>query len=134
MGMLFFSAEAESPAGYYLLRMWVPVEKLFNELHSFNEYGNQIQHICIVFICTSDTLISSGFYPERKWISHIKKTADYRIRITYLSFLSGNDSLRWDLTINAISRALNDIQRKIPSFDAKKLINDIELVLNRIRG
>ena len=131
--MLFISAEAESPAGYYLMKMWDPIEKLFNKQHNFNEYGNQIQSVCLVFICTSDALISSGFYPERKRISHIQKTADYRIRIPYLPFIKGNDSVRWELTIDAISRALNDIQRKIPYFDAKKLLNDIELARNCIR-
>ncbi len=112
--MLFISAEAEAPAGYYLMKMWVPVETLFNDQHCFTDYGDQIQKICLVFICTSDSLISTGFYPERKRISYIKKTADYRIRIPYLSFLNGNDLSRWEITLNAISNALNDIHRKIP--------------------
>ena len=134
MGLLFFSAEAESPAGYYLMKMWAPVEKLFNEKHCFDEYGgNKLQNICFIFICTSDTLISSGFYPERKRISHIKKSADYRIRIPYLSFLNGNDSLRWEITINAISGALYDIQRKISLFDAQKMLNDIKEIVNDFR-
>ena len=39
---LFFSAEAESPAGYFLMKMWHPVEKDFNAIHVASEYGDQL--------------------------------------------------------------------------------------------
>lgn len=54
---LFFSAEAESPAGYYLMEMWNPVEMDFNATHIASEYGDQLDNICIVFICTSEQLL-----------------------------------------------------------------------------
>ena len=86
MRYLFFSAEAESPAGYYLMNMWHPVEMAFNAIHVASEYGDHLDSICIVFVCTSEQLLSNGFYPERKYISHKKRFADYRVHVPYLEF------------------------------------------------
>jgi hypothetical protein len=122
---LFFSAEAESPAGYYLMEMWNPVEMDFNATHIASEYGDQLDSICIVFICTSEQLLSDRFYPERKYISHKKRFADYRVHIPYVEFLESNPIERWTLTSNAVSRVLSDIQRKLPAFQADKLLQDI---------
>ena len=129
MGYLFFSAEAESPAGYFLMKMWHPVEKDFNAIHVASEYGDQLDSICIVFVCTSEQLLSDGFYPERKYISHKKRFADYRVHVPYLEFLESNPPERWTLTTNAISRALSDIKRKLPAFQAEKLLQDILAVV-----
>ena len=125
MRYLFFSAEAESPAGYYLMNMWHPVEMAFNAIHVASEYGDHLDSICIVFVCTSEQLLSNGFYPERKNISHKKRFADYRVHVPYLEFLESNPPERWTLTSNAISRALSDIKRKLPTFQADKLLQDI---------
>ena len=125
MKYLFFSAEAESPAGYYLMNMWNPVEMAFNAIHVASEYGDHLDSICIVFVCTSEQLLSNGFYPERKYISHKKRFADYRVHVPYLDFLESNPPERWTLTTNAISRALSDIKRKLPTFPADKLLQDI---------
>ena len=42
---LFFSAEAESPVGYYLMEMWNPVEMAFNAIHVASEYRKQMEGI-----------------------------------------------------------------------------------------
>ena len=128
MGYLFFSTESEMPAGYYLMNLWDPIEKAFNSMHCATEYGNQLDHICIVFICTSNNLLSAGFYPEKKYLSIKKRFADYRFVIPYRLFVEGDFLERWSLTFEPLSHSLNDIQRKNPVFQSCKLISDIKNV------
>ena len=130
MRYLIFSAEAESPAGYYLMNMWHPVEMAFNAIHVASEYCDQLDSICIVFVCSSEQVLSNGYYPERKYISHKKRFADYRVHVPFLEFLESDPSGRWTLTTNAISRALSGIKRKLPTFQADKLLQDILAVVN----
>ena len=70
-------------------------------------------------------MLANGFYHERKWISHKKRIADYRMSIPYLPFLESDKQRRWEMCSAKLYIAVKDIERKIPSFCADKLFNDI---------
>ena len=130
MNYLCFSAEAEAPAGYYLMKLWNPIEIEFNKIHNAKEYCSEIDSICIVFICTREELVAKGYYPERKYVSYKNKFADYRMHIPFLGFVNGTVLQQYDICFDKIKEALMDIQRKIPTFNAAKLIEDIGRIFN----
>ena len=132
MGFLFFSSETEPPAGYLIMKMLNPVEIEFNRLHFSNEYCNIIDSICIVFICVSENLEKQGVGKERKYISHKKGYADYRVKIPYNEFLNADYSKKMRICLDAISNIALDIRKKIHSFDADKFIDDIGDICKKI--
>ena len=123
---LFLSAESSPPAGYILSKTIFPAEAIFNQKHHAKEYGDALNSVGIIFICTSEDLIAAGFYHDRKYISHKKKYADYRLRLPFLPFIQASEEQRMHMCLEIICAAAIDIKRKIPSFLADKFCTDIK--------
>ena len=68
MGFLGFSAEATSPAGYYLMELIKPVRKIFDERFSQKKYTPDLDDVFIVFICFSKEMRGNGNYKDRKYL------------------------------------------------------------------
>lgn len=125
MGYLFFSTEAEIPAGYFIVKILAPIAKKFNNLYDSKRYSDKIDSICIVAICTSLRLQNEGFYKERKYISYKKRYADIRLRLDYEKFLSSSDDERKAMCFNLVLEAIQIIQKKLPDFNGNLLSKDI---------
>ena len=125
MGYLFFSTECDAPAGYFLMKTLVPIEKKFNTRHTAEEYDDSIDSLCIVFICVSEQKIENGYCKERKYISRKKKYADIRLRLPYLDYLQADETQRKSMCLDIIHSAIIIVQKKIPSYPAERLYQDI---------
>lgn len=125
MDFLFFSAETEPPAGYYLMQISNPVEKLFNNLHKAAEYTDELDSIGIVFICVSNKSLNNGIGRERKYVSHKKRYADIRLQISYDEFLQAHNEKRKYMCKRCIEKAINIIATRVDDFKSEQLIADI---------
>ncbi len=130
MGYLFIIAESEPPAGYLICKMFDPIEKRFNQKHRAEDYCDTIDSIGITFICISKNLQDRGYCKNRKYVSHKKRYADYRIRIPYIEFLESSSDERFRICLEILPEILSDIQRKVPTFEAKKFLADFHTVVN----
>lgn len=125
MGYLFFSAEAEAPAGFFIIKILNPIAKRFNDLYNSRRYSDKIDSLCIIAICTSPRLQSEGFYKERKYISLKKRYADIRLHLDYEKFLLSTEEEKKALCLNLVLESIKIIQKKLPDFDGDLLSKDI---------
>lgn len=109
---LFFSAEAQSPTGKYLMNIVNPVEQRFNEIYESKYKNEELERIAIIFICTNESMHESGFYRERDYISHKNKYADMRLNVSYNEFLKADEELRKQMIWEVIKHSLDNIRRK----------------------
>lgn len=119
---LFFSAEAQSPTGKYLMNIYYPVENKFNEIYASKYVNEDLENITIVFICTDESMHERGFYRERSYISHKNKYADMRLNIPYNEFKKADKEVQRQMMWEVIKRALDNIRRK----KAFKRIDELE--------
>ena len=109
---LFFSSEAQSPTGQYLVNIYYPVYSRFNEIYASKYADCELDNITIVFICTDEEMQADGFYKERNYISWKNKFADMRLYVPYSEFRKGGYKERKRMMWNVILRALDNIRRK----------------------
>lgn len=109
---LFFSAEAQSPTGKYLMNIYYPIETKFNEIYASKYANEELDDIAIIFICTDEQMHERGFYKERNYISRKNKYADMRLDIPYNEFKRADEKVRKQMMWEVIKRALDNIRRK----------------------
>lgn len=125
MKYIFFSVEAEHAVSYLLMENLNRIEKIILPLNP-SDYCAEIDQIAIIPICIPDEMIMDGFGKERKMISHIKRFADIRLRIDYLSFLEATPDERNELCIKCIVDSIEIVGKRMKGkFDSKKLAADI---------
>ena len=107
---LFFSAEALHPAGKYLMNLIYPIQNEFNRKFTEKYADDELENITIVFICTSEEMLSQGFYNERRYISWKNKYADIRLIILYAPFISADIETRKKMMWDVIERAFDYIR------------------------
>ena len=130
MRYLFITAESEPPAGYLIMKVFDPIEKRFNQEHCAKDYCDIIDSIGITFICISKNLQDRGYCKNRKYVSHKKRYADYRIQIPYTEFLESSSDERINICLKVLPEIFKDIQRKVPTFEANKFLVDFYSVVN----
>lgn len=123
--LLFFSAEAKSPAGKYLMNLIFPIETAFNENSAYKYSNDNLNSITIVFICTDEDMQSQGFFKERYYISWKKKYADIRLIIPYRPFISADHDIRKSMVWDVIERALDYLRMKHAFSAIDELENDL---------
>lgn len=125
---LFFSAEAKSPAGKYLMDLISPIEVEFNEKFS-NKYSvDKLNNITIVFICTDEEMLSQGFFKERHYISWKQKYADIRLMIPYVSFVHANPEIKKKMMWDVILRALDYLRERNALLSIEEFTKDLQTI------
>ncbi|WP_000341304.1 Imm44 family immunity protein, partial [Leptospira interrogans] len=66
------------------------------------------------------------FYKERKLYQKKQNSADYRLYIDFESFEKANDDIATNLLVQNILAVVQDLGRKVSSFDATSLENEIK--------
>ena len=79
----------------------------------------------MVFICTSKEMHDSGFYNDRKYVSHKNRYADYRLNINYEAFLDASPEHRINMIWTRVVDIINMVHKKVPSLEANKLTSDL---------
>ena len=92
MGYLFFSAECQSPSGYFIFKILNPIEQQFNDEFTKMYQERELESIAIIFICFEEGFFepNNGF-KERKYISRINRYADFRLKLDYIPFLQADE-------------------------------------------
>jgi len=102
------------------------IESELNKALKDKNYGSAIENIGIIPVIITQELLNAGFFKERRLFKRKEKSADYRLRINYEKFMSGNDVTRRLLIIKNIIVSIRDLGRKAKKdFDAQSLENDI---------
>ena len=124
MGYLFFSAESQDPAGYFICKMLNPIEQRFNEKFTQKYENRELSQITIIFICMEEE-----WFKERKYISRINRYADFRLKLDYIPFLQADEKKRKQMLWDVIERAFSIIKtRKGYGELAAEVENDLRTV------
>ena len=132
MSFLKFSAEAKSPAGYIIMELTRPVERLLNTRFPNKSYCDSLDDIFIVFVCTTREMHTRGFYKDRKYVSHKNRYADYRLNLDYDVFLASTKEQRLNMLWCLIIDVLNMVNKKVPSLQVGDLVNDLYMCFNEL--
>ncbi|EMN50084.1 hypothetical protein LEP1GSC088_0777 [Leptospira interrogans str. L1207] len=88
------------------------------------DYGTNIKSIGVIPILIRTDL--KEFYKERKLYQKKQNSADYRLYIDFESFEKANDDIATNLLVQNILAVVQDLGRKVSSFDATSLENEIK--------
>lgn len=102
------------------------VVNALNQNLNNNNYGNLID---VVFLAPMILQSDNSFFAlknERKLIKHKEKTADFRLKINYLSFALSSDEDREKMLIRNVVDAIRIIKKRLGNkFKGKELEKDI---------
>ncbi|ASP41771.1 hypothetical protein AMR47_07735 [Leptospira interrogans] len=88
------------------------------------DYGANIKSIGVIPILIRTDL--KEFYKERNLYQKKQNSADYRLYIDFESFEKANDDIATNLLVQNILAVVQDLGRKVSSFDATSLENEIK--------
>jgi len=129
---LFFSAEAWSPAGAILMRLLVPVEKVFRKKYHHVLFSEMLDSVAIIPMCFPDHKLADIAIKERRYVSVKKKYADIRLILPYEPFVSGSTLERKKLCIQNIEAAAKYIATKDSTFRLKEFLEAIYVVFSEL--
>ncbi len=129
-----FSTEACAPAGYFLMKLLVPVEVYFQKNHTDKSYSDIIDEFFICPVCTTEDMIKEGFYHERKYVSHKKRYADVRLQIEYEPFVANyrNTKVQVEMIWAMILQAIAVVQRKDSTLKGQELTADLKAAFQHL--
>ncbi|MFE1940898.1 Imm44 family immunity protein [Leptospira kirschneri] len=100
------------------------VESILNKHFLDKDYGANIKSIGVIPILIRTDL--KEFYKERRLYQKKQNPADYRLYIDFEHFEKANDDIATNLLIQNILAVVQDLGRKVSSFDATSLKNQIK--------
>ncbi|WP_061233829.1 Imm44 family immunity protein [Leptospira interrogans] len=100
------------------------VGSILNKHFLDKDYGANIKSIGVIPILIRTDL--KEFYKERKLYQKKQNSADYRLYIDFESFEKANDDIATNLLVQNILAVVQDLGRKVSSFDATSLENEIK--------
>lgn len=122
---LFFSTEAQTPAGPILMGILRPIELQFHQLYKSVVFSQIIQEIAIIPICFPEYIIQGRDIKERKYISFKRSTADLRLFLSYEDLIEADNNERKKLCFEMIQKAAEYIAMKDSTFQKEKFIDAI---------
>ncbi|MCH1913708.1 Imm44 family immunity protein [Leptospira noguchii] len=99
------------------------VESILNKHFLDKDYGANIQSIGVIPIIIRTDL--KEFYKERRLYQKKQKSVDYRLYINFENFEKANDKTAINLLVQNILVVVQDLGRKVSSFDATSVENEI---------
>lgn len=127
---LFFSAEAQTPAGSLLMDILRPVEKRFLDVYSDVRFSANLDTIGIIPICMEESRLQDSSVRERKLVSLKRRYADIRLTIPYGAFVFGDMAERIKLCKENIQNGALYIHKKDPSFRMQAFLSAVEQVFS----
>ncbi len=104
----FLSAEAQAGGASLLMTFHRAAEPLLNTLES-KDYGEELTDISIITILVRNELLEDGSYPERQLFQRKTHSADLRLRLDYMEFLSSTPEHRSRLYCRHIVNSMESL-------------------------
>lgn len=127
---LFFSAEAQNPAGKILMDILLPVERRFMDTYSDVRFSTKLDKISIIPICMEESCLENSFVRERKLVSIKRRYADIRLIIPFELFLFGDSDVRINLCKENIQKAALYISKKDLTFKMQLFLLTIDTIFS----